>query len=266
MPEATYEFYEFIEWRVSANGAVAQLVLNRPPLNVVHIPMLEEMASALAAGNTDPDLKVVVCRAADGCRAFSAGVDVADHTAERVELMIPIFHRVCLALAEFQVPTVAAVDGAALGGGAELAMACDLVLASRRATFGQPEIKLAALAPVASVLLPGIVGLKRAADWLLTGRILSAQEAFEAGLVSRLVPDGELDGAVEALVVELAGLSGAALRLAKRALQLGCAPEAVEARLAAEERLYLDELMASADVHEGLAAFAARRAPEWRNR
>jgi cyclohexa-1,5-dienecarbonyl-CoA hydratase len=263
MPEA---LYEHIEWREGADGAVAHLVLNRPPLNVLHIPMLEEMAAALAASRESDALKVVVCQASDGSKAFSAGVDVADHTAERVNTMIPVFHQAIKALVELEVPTVAAVDGAALGGGCEVAMACDLVVASERATFGQPEIKLAALAPVASAMLPGIMGAKRAADWLFTGRVLAAADAAQAGLVSRVVPDEEWSDGVQALLDELAGLSGAALRLAKRALQLGCAPGSFGERLDAQERLYLEELMATEDIHEGLAAFAERRPAQWENK
>ncbi len=167
MPEAVYEH---TEWRENTDGTVARLLLNRPPLNVLHIPMLEEMADALAASRDNPALKVVVVQAAEGCRAFSAGVDVADHTAERVNTMIPLFNRAVHQLAALEVPTVAAVDGAALGGGCEVVMACDLVVASERATFGQPEIKLAALAPVASVLLPGIPGAKRGAGPPLVGK------------------------------------------------------------------------------------------------
>ncbi|MCE7937278.1 enoyl-CoA hydratase [bacterium] len=255
-----------IEWWRRPDDPVAWLWLNRPPLNILHIAMLEEIDAALAASATDHGIKAIVVGAAEGCRAFSAGVDVADHTANRVASMLTVFHRACLRLRDAAVPTIAFVDGAALGGGCELALACDLVVATPRARFGQPEIKLAAFAPVASVLLAEAIGTKRAADWLLTGRTLTAEDAAAAGLVSRLLPDVDPKPALDALVAELTASSGAALRLAKRALRIGAAGDDTAARLTRAERLYLDDLMATEDVHEGLAAFAGRRPAAWRDR
>jgi len=251
--------------RDAARG-VAWLRLCRPPLNVLHVPMLRDMADALAGAARDPDLKAVVIAAAPGSRAFSAGVDVADHTRDRAVGMLAAFHDVCLRLRDLPVPALAVIDGAALGGGCELALACDLVIATPRAQFGQPEIKLGAFAPMASVLLAGAVGPKRAADWLLTGRIVTAGEAFAAGLVTRVVAEPELDAAVDGLLAELAAHSGAALRLAKRALAAGAGPGPAAERLAAVEQLYLGDLMATADVHEGLAAFIEKRPAVWANR
>lgn len=247
------------------DGAVLRLSLDRPPLNIVSTSLLVEMARALDMAAAEPALKALVLDAADGSRAFCAGVDVADHTAERVDAMLSTFHQVCRGLRDFPVPTVGVVDGAALGGGCELAISCDLVLASPRARFGQPEIRLAAFAPVASLLLPAAIGSQRAADWLFTGRTVGADEATAAGLVSRLAPADGLAALEAEVLADLAGSSAAALRLAKRALRVG-EGEGFSQGLSRLEGLYLGELMATADAHEGLAAFLEKRSPRWKER
>jgi|DewCreStandDraft_2_1066082.scaffolds.fasta_scaffold04181_3 cyclohexa-1,5-dienecarbonyl-CoA hydratase len=275
--------FEFIQWQIE--GGVARLTLNRPPLNILHIAMMEEIHTALSAltpsppspplptgpqarypgerelrdEGLQPRLLVI---AAQG-RAFSAGVDVADHTADRVEAMMRSFDRIFLQLHALDIPTLAAVQGPALGGGCELALACDLIVASEAASFAQPEIRLGVIAPYACIRLPQLIGPKQAAELLLTGATLSAAEAAQLGLVNRVVPAAELPAAVEALIGQLVGLSGAALALCKRAMRFASQPFA-EA-LAAVERLYLEDLMATADAHEGLAAFLEKRKPVWRN-
>lgn len=269
--------FEFIQWQIK--DGVARLTLNRPPLNILHIAMLEEINAALlnlapsppnplspSLGRGDergeglqPRLLVI---AAEG-RAFSAGVDVADHTAGRIEAMIQKFHRIFLQLHALDIPTIAAVQGPALGGGCELALACDLVVASDAATFAQPEIKLGVIAPYACIRLPRLIGPKQAAELLLTGATIPAAEAAQLGLVNRIVPAAEFSAAVEQLIGQLAALSGAALALCKRAMRFADLP--FSEALAAVERLYLEDLMATADAHEGLTAFLEKRKPVWRN-
>jgi cyclohexa-1,5-dienecarbonyl-CoA hydratase len=252
---------EFVRLERAGNG-VARLVLDRPPLNVLHIPMLREMDQALSGLSTDPDLKLLVLTG-EG-RAFCAGVDVADHTAERVEFMIEAFHGVVRKLLVQEYPVVAAVNGAALGGGCELLLACDLVIASEKAKLGQPEIQLGVFPPVAAALLPRLVGLQRALDLILTGRVITAAEAFEIGLVGRVAPVDGFKEAVAAYVDSLARLSGPVLRLAKRTVVDGMAASLPDAFDEAEER-YLHELMDLQDPHEGLAAFMEKREPVWRD-
>ena len=248
--------------RATVEDGIAHLTLDRPPLNVLHIPMLRQLEEALGTLAADEAVRVLVLDAAG--RMFSAGVDVADHTDEKVGEMIPLFNRVCRALAEFPVPTLAAVQGHALGGGCELVLCCDLAVMAEGAKIGQPEIRLAAFAPVAALRLPLRVGYPVAADLLFTGRALSADEALAVGLVNAVVPPEELSGWVEGKAAAMAALSRAALTLNKRALRLGSADWA--ARLPAVERLYLDELMSTADAHEGLAAFLEKREPVWKHR
>ncbi|MCC6188259.1 MAG: enoyl-CoA hydratase/isomerase family protein [Anaerolineales bacterium] len=247
------------DWGV-ADG-VGWVSLNRPPLNVLNLGMLRELQAALRALAAEQSLRVLVLRADPVLRVFSAGVDVADHTADRVRAMIPLFDAVCCALASFPLPTLAVVHGHALGGGCELALSCDLVLAAEGATFGQPEIKLATIAPMAALRLPGLVGYRRAAELLFTGSAISAAEAAEIGLINRAVPAAELAAAAEQLAGQLAALSGAALRICKQALRQG--ERHWETGLGTVEQLYLDGLMATTDAAEGVAAFLEKRPPVW---
>ncbi|MCP5086741.1 MAG: enoyl-CoA hydratase/isomerase family protein, partial [Rhodobacteraceae bacterium] len=164
----------------------------------------------------DETIRVLVLRA-EG-KMFSAGVDIADHTPEKVGEMIPLFDRVCQSLAEFPVPTITAVHGHALGGGCELVICCDLAVMAEGAKIGQPEIQLAAVAPIAALRLPALVGYRAAADIMFSGRLLTAAEAHQIGLVNQVVSAEVVDANVQEQAEGLAGLSRAALLLAKRAL------------------------------------------------
>lgn len=242
------------------NGA-SFLTLKRAPLNVLDIATLTQLESALAELTRDESLRVLVLKA-EG-KMFSAGVDVADHTPDKVGAMIPLFDRVCRALANFPAPTLAVVHGHALGGGCELILCCDLAVMVDTAKIGQPEIQLAAIAPIAAMRLPQLVGYRNAADMLFTGRALTADEALKMGLVNAVVAADGLDAWVEEKVSKLTSLSRAALTMTKRALHLGFG--AWDSSAAELERLYLDELMKTADAHEGLAAFMEKRAAVWKH-
>ena len=256
----TEENGEFVSYEVE--DGIARLTLRRPPLNIIHIPMLREMAAALQVLAQSEQVRVLVLQA-DG-KLFSAGVDVADHTAEKVGEMIPLMNRVCRSLADFPVPTIARVQGHALGGGCELVLCCDLAVISGDASLAQPEIHLAAMAPVAALRLPYFAGYRAAADILFTGNGLNASEALRAGLVNAVVPGSELDGWVKEKAEALAGLSRAALVLSKRALLLGF--EKWAEAMPEMERLYLQDLMDTGDAHEGLAAFMEKRKPQWNHK
>jgi len=246
------------------DGAV-WVTLNKPPLNVLDIAMMREITTVLEGLGDDPSIKALVFQAAEGSKAFSAGVDVSEHTSEMVQEMIEVFHSIFRLLDATDVPTVAVVGGAALGGGCELVLFCDMVIASERASFGQPEIQVGVFAPVAAVAWPGIIGPKKAIELLLTGDRIRAEEALRLGLVNRVVPLEDLAAAADELVGKLTAMSGAILRLTKRAVRAGDAGSFAEG-LAAVEDLYLGPMMASEDAHEGLAAFMEKRAPVWKDR
>jgi cyclohexa-1,5-dienecarbonyl-CoA hydratase len=256
---------EFQYIKLDKQAGVARLTLNKPPLNVLDIAMMREINAALEGLNDDPGVKVLVFEAAEGSKAFSAGVDVSEHTSDLVEEMIEVFHRIFRLLDGLKIPTVAVVGGAALGGGCELVLFCDMVIASEKASFGQPEIQVGVLPPIAVVALPEIIGPKKAMEMVLTGDRIRADEAERLGLVNKVVPPEELQAAAIELVEKLAKLSGAVLRVTKRAVRVGSAGSFADG-LAAVEDLYLGPLMDTEDAHEGLAAFMEKRPPVWKDK
>lgn len=257
MTEKSFEFLSY-----SSSAGIGYLTLNRPPVNVIHIPMLREFQQALELAGGDTDLKVLILNA-EG-KFFSAGVDVADHTPERVGVMIPLFDRVCKILADFPLPTIAKVHGHALGGGCELVICCDFAYMAEGARIGQPEIQLAAMAPIAALRLPMLVGPRWTARLLFTGEQLEAVKAAEIGLIDEALPLDELDSGVQRLVDKLSQLSAAALRMNKRGYLMGLS--SWDGLMDDMERLYLEELMESEDATEGLHAFLEKRKPVWKNK
>jgi cyclohexa-1,5-dienecarbonyl-CoA hydratase len=248
--------------REHADG-VARITLARPPLNILTIALMEELDAALAEAADRPDVRVLVL-AAEGT-AFSAGVAIEDHQGERIRPMLTAFHGIFRRLHRLECPTVAEVQGAALGGGAELATFCDVVVASETATVGQPEIRVGVFPPIAALHYPVRVGAARALQLLTSGRVLPAAEACRIGLVDRVVAPAELRAAADAVVREFCERSGVVLRLTKRAMRLAAGGD-FEGTLARLEALYLDELMRTADADEGLRAFVEKRAPAWVHR
>lgn len=249
---------------LARDGRAATLVFDRPPLNVLDAALLAELEAALAALAADPP-QLLVLRGG-GERAFSAGVAVEDHVRERVEPTVRSFHRVLLALRRLPSIVVAVVRGHCLGGGMELAAACDLVIAAEDARFGQPEIRLGCFPPFAAALYPRLLGGKAAADLLLTGRTVSAEEARRLGLVSRVAPAGEVERMAAEVAGEVLAQSAAVTPLVKRALRAGEDEDGFARALAECERLYFEDLVRTEDMEEGVAAFLERREARWRHR
>lgn len=249
--------------RTEESDGLLHITLDRPPLNVLTTAMLERLAEVFAKAVGSTEIRVIRLDAVG--KAFSAGVDVGDHEGEKVQTMMAALERLFVTLEQVRAPIVSVVQGAALGGGCELILGTDLCLAARSAKFGQPEIRLGLFAPPATVLLPRLVGERVATDLLLTGRTLSADEARELGLVSRVVEDAELEGETKALIDTLLGYSGAALGHAKEAIRLSRGGSTAEAHTRINE-LYLEELMNTEDAHEGLRAFMEKRAAVWSHR
>jgi len=242
---------------------VARITLNQPPLNILDIPMIGELGDALARVESASDAKVLVI--AHQGKAFSAGVSIKDHTPDKVGEMLERFHGAIRLLNSLAIPSIALVDGMALGGGCELAVVCDMVLASDRASFGQPEIKVGVFPPVAAVLFPRLVGRNRALELLLTGETIDAAEAKGIGLINKVFPAASFNEMTDGFIRKLTSLSGPALRLAKRAVDRGLY-ESFSAGITAVEQLYLGELMQTEDAQEGLNAFLEKRKPDWKNK
>jgi cyclohexa-1,5-dienecarbonyl-CoA hydratase len=237
------------------------ITLERPPLNVLDVATIDLLSSALAGLDARRDLKAVVLLSALP-RTFSAGADVRDHARERAGPMLEAFHGLFRRLQALPQATVAAVDGTCLGGGAELAASCDVVLATARSVFGQPEIDVGCFPPLAAVLLPRLAP-RAAAELVLTGAPMGAADAVRAGLVTRVVDD--LEAETRRVVRLLAGKSAAVLALARRALRAGATGSPLDA-LTEVERLYRDELLRTEDAEEGVRAFLEKRPPRWRDR
>jgi cyclohexa-1,5-dienecarbonyl-CoA hydratase len=206
-----------------------------------------------------------VFAAAPDCRAFSAGVSVEEHAHETIFQMLDSFHAIFRSLEQISRPSIAVVNGPALGGGCELITFCDFVIASDQARFGQPEIKLGVFPPVAAILLPRVVGDRRARELMLTGEIIEAREALALGLITRVVPATELEAETARLLTQLRGLSALALEHAKRAIDLGQGRSLDEA-LKEIEDMYLHELMKTQDAVEGISAFGEKRKAAWQHR
>ena len=241
-------------------GSVARLSLHNPPLNVIDLRMAEELDRILAEIGARTDVAVVVLR---GCgKAFSAGVDVAAHTPDKVEEMLTKFHAAIRTLVSTSKITIARAHGHCLGGGAELAMVCDFVITSEDARWGFPEIKLGCYPPVACTALAALVGQKRAAELILTGRAIGGREAAGIGLATRALPAGELDRAVEEFIVQVLQLSPAALAIAKKASYAWDSMH-FDKGLARAEKIYLEQLIKTLDAQEGIRAFLEKRQPKW---
>jgi cyclohexa-1,5-dienecarbonyl-CoA hydratase len=244
------------------SGRVARITLNRPPLNVLNLEMLAELDRAFK--KVAAEQPAVLVLAAEG-KAFSAGVDIADHTEDKVGGMLELFHNVFHTMNDMDAPIIALVQGAALGGGCELITACDMVLAASSAKFGQPEILVGAFPPVAAVELPRVVGVRRAAEMLLTGEGLDAAAAAAAGLINHVFADDTFAAEAERFINKVSRNSGAVLAYTKEAMRMGRGRSLAEA-LPDLETLYLDKLMQTHDAREGLSAFMEKRRPDFQDR
>jgi cyclohexa-1,5-dienecarbonyl-CoA hydratase len=245
---------------VEVDAPVARITLSNPPLNIIDLPMMLELQQALGDIVSRTNISTILFQG-DG-HAFSAGVDIKAHLPDQIHDMLTSFHAAIRATVASRKVTIAAVRGACLGGGAELAAVCDMVYTARDATWGFPEIKLACYPPVAAVVLATLIGQKRAAELVLTGRQFSGDEAAAMGLATRSVAAEELESVVELTLAELRALSPVALAHAKKAIYTWDAIH-FDKGLARAEKIYLDELISTADAREGIIAFLDKRPPKW---
>jgi cyclohexa-1,5-dienecarbonyl-CoA hydratase len=247
-----------IEADISA--AVARVRLVNPPLNVIDLSMMRLLTAFLSDVETRPDVSVIVFEG--DSRAFSSGVDIRAHLPDQIHDLLTSFHAVIRAIVASRKVTIAAVQGACLGGGAELASVCDMVYTARDATWGFPEIKLGCYPPVAAVALPALVGQKRAAELIFTGRQISGDEAVAIGLANRSARAEELDALLQQTLGELRQLSPTALAHAKKSVYAWDAIH-FDKGLARAEKIYLEELVSTEDAREGIMAFLEKRPPKW---
>jgi cyclohexa-1,5-dienecarbonyl-CoA hydratase len=253
--------FESVKFRI--DKGVARMTLNRPDHNLLDESMLREIADGiLFAGNAE-DAKLVVLDSA--CKVFSGGIDIGEYTSQRVFQMLEAFHAVFTSMLEVGKPVICVVNGPAIGGGAELAAFGDLIVASPKARFAQPEITIGVFPPLASTILPYLVGPKTALEIILTGEPVTAERALELGMVNRLVPEAQLEKTVEELVVRISAHSAPVLSMAKKAV-LGGMGLSIKDGLKQSMDIFLNQLYRLEDSQEGLRALVEKRKPNWKNR
>jgi len=256
------ESFKFLSYTVA--DALATITINRPPHNVLDIAVMEELNRALDIAAREEAAKMLMITSA-GEKVFSAGVDVMDHTPDKVVQMIDVFHGILKRLMIFPLPTVAALNGSAMGGGCELALACDMAVATEDTRIGQPEIKLGVFPPIAAILMPRIMPLPKVMELLLGGGLITASEALHLGLLNRVFPRASFAQDTRAFLGQFLSLSRVALMYTKKAVREAAGKPFFEA-LFTVEQIYLKDLMATADAVEGLNSFMEKRKPVWQNK
>ena len=254
---------EFQYIKMTVQNGIARMVLNRPEHNLLNEAMLREIADGIVFAGEREDIKLIVISSA--CKVFCGGIDVGEYTSQRVFQMLDAFHAAFLGMLEVGKPVICVVNGPAIGGGAELAAFGDLVVATPKARFAQPEISIGVFPPLASTILPFLVGPKTALELVLTGEPVTAERALDLGLVNRLVPEAQLEKTVEDLVNRIAGHSGPVLTMAKKAI-LGGMGLSLKDGMKHSMTIFLNELYRLEDSQEGLRAIIEKRKPNWKNR
>jgi cyclohexa-1,5-dienecarbonyl-CoA hydratase len=255
------EEFQFIQHRIESG--VARMTLNRPEHNLLNEAMLRELADGITFVAERDDVKLIVLDSS--CKVFCGGIDIGEYTSERVFQMLDAFHSVFTGILETAKPVMTIVNGPAIGGGAELAAFGDLVVATPKARFAQPEITIGVFPPLASTILPFLVGPKIALELVLLGEPVSAERALELGLVNRLVPEAKLEATVSELMARITSHSGPVLTMAKKAI-LGGMGLSLRDGLKNSMSIFLNELYRLEDSQEGLRALVEKRKPNWKNR
>lgn len=254
---------EFGYLKFEKTEGVARITLNRPKSNMMNIEMMDELNGRLEVLIEDDDLKCIVLDA-EG-KHFCTGVEVADHKPDKVDDMMAVFNRIFELIDQIEVPTLAVVRGYCLGGGMELAIACDVIVAAKGANFGQPEIKVGFLPPYAAMRLPQLVGPARAIEICTTGKFYSAEETQIMGMVGYVAEDDQLSETTDKIVKEIQTSSPLIIRLNKRAVRQHLGMDFKPA-LAGVSDLFLNTLMKTEDTQEGIASYEEKRKPVWKNK
>lgn len=265
-PSTTPALLAYENIAVNVSGSVARLSLNRPATNnSLTVRMMQEIIQAIEGLANANDVRVVVLEASKDSKAFSAGVALSDATPERAFQMVETFHGIFKAMLEVSKPVMTVVNGPAVGAGCELALFGDMVVVTERAVFAQPEIKAGLFPPIAAIILPHLVGPKRALQMILTGERIGAQEALRLGLVNRVVSDADLEKTVQELIAQISEQSAPVLEMAKKVIFQSMGQPLLEA-MKNSANLYLNQLMDLEDSQEGLRAILERRKPVWKNK
>jgi cyclohexa-1,5-dienecarbonyl-CoA hydratase len=249
--------------KVRIDGEVARLTLDRPDHNLLNERMLCELASGINILGEQYNIKLIILDSAG--KTFCGGIELGEYTQRRVFQLLDAFHCAFSAMLDTSKPLLVVVNGPALGGGAELAALGDLVVATPKARFAQPEIKLGVFPPLAAAILPYILGPKQALELVLTGEAMSAERARELGLVNWLVPENELQKKVDDVIAKVTAQSAPVLTMAKKAI-MGSLGLPLRDGVRNSMKVFLNELAELEDSQEGLRALVEKRAPKWKNR
>jgi len=260
-PLPKLEDFQFVKYRV--DGEVVRLTLDRPEHNLLNERMLAELAAGINAAGEQSDVKLIILDSA--AKAFCGGIEVGEYTQRRVFQLLDAFHVAFSAMLDTSKPLLVVVNGPAFGGGAELAALGDLVIATPKARFAQPEIKLGVFPPLAAAILPYILGPKLALEQVLTGETMTAERAHELGLVNWLVPESELQKKVDEVAAKVTAQSGPVLTMAKKAI-IGSMGLPLREGVRNSMKVFLNELADVEDSQEGLRALVEKRPPKWKNR
>jgi cyclohexa-1,5-dienecarbonyl-CoA hydratase len=255
------EQFQFVKFRIEAGAA--RMTLNRPEHNLLNEAMLRELADGITFAGENAAVKLIVLDSA--CKVFCGGIDLGEYTSQRVFQMLDAFHAVFAGMLDVGKPVICVVNGPAIGGGAELAAFGDLVVASPKAKFAQPEITIGVFPPLASTILPFLVGPKVALEIVMMGEAVTAERALDLGMINRLVPEAQLQQTVNDLIKRITGQSGPVLTMAKKAI-LGGMGLSLRDGLKHSMNIFLNELYRLEDSQEGVRALIEKRKPEWKNR
>ena len=252
---------QFIRYRI--DGEVARLTLDRPEHNLLNERMLNELASAINSLAEKRSVKLIVIDSA--AKAFCGGIDIVEYKSKRMFQLLDAFHNAFVAMLDTAKPILMVINGPAFGGGAELAALADLVIATPKARFAQPEIKLGVFPPLSAVILPHILGPKLALEIVMTGECITAERARDLGLVNWLVPEEQLEKTAQDVITKVTAQSGAVLAMAKKAI-LGSMGLSLRDGVRNSIKIFLTELADLEDSQEGLRALVEKRPPHWKNR
>ena len=242
---------------------IARLTLNHPELNVLSIPLMTEMAEAIESMNGRGDIKAILLDSSQ--KAFSAGISLEDSKPDRVFQTLDAFTRVFNAIREVGKPLIVVVNGPAIGAGSELAAFGDMVIATPKARFAQPEVKMGVFPPFAAIMLPQLIGPKKTYELILTGQALTAEEAHALGFVNKVVPEDQLEKEVNEIIARIGEFSGPVLEMTKQVISSSIGLPLADAMKKSHD-IYLNQLMALEDVQEGLRAVLEKRKPVWKNK
>ena len=256
--QATRKFILF-----DTSSYVARITLNHPPYNVLTVPMMKELAEAIESLNGRAGIKCILLESSQ--KTFSAGISLEDSKSDRVFQTLDAFNRVFQAISEISKPLIVAVNGPAIGAGSELVAFGDLIIATPNARFSQPEVKMGTFPPFAAIMLPALIGPKKAYELILTGQALSAEEAQELGFVNRVVPEVDLQKAVGEVITRIGEFSAPVLEMTKKVIGCSLGLPLADA-IKTSQNIYLNQLMDLEDAQEGLRAVLEKRKPIWKNK